>query len=409
MINAVSQPFQAMTKPTGAICNLDCSYCYFLAKEMLYPGSRFRMADETLRTYVRQYIEAQPVPEVTFVWQGGEPTLIGLPFFERVVALQQEFKRPGMRIHNSLQTNATLLDDAWGAFFREHQFLVGVSLDGPRELNDRFRVDKGGVGTFDRVMKGIDVLKRFGVEFNILATVHAGNQNHPLEVYRFFRDELSARFLQFIPIVERLEDGRADRDALVTDRSVDPARFGRFMSSIYDEWVRHDVGTVFVQLFDVTLGKHIDAPGGLCVFEETCGRGLAVEHNGDVYACDHFVEPDHLLGNLEELPLVELANSDQQRAFGEAKRDTLPSKCISCDVRWLCHGGCPKDRFTTTPDGEPGLNYLCDGYFDFFSHTMETMTFMASELRFGRPASNVMHRVDEAPSHSATASSDASS
>ncbi len=379
-----------MAKPTGAICNLDCAYCYFLSKERLYPGSDFRMSEETLDAYVRQMIHAQPVPEVTFAWQGGEPTLLGLEFFERAFALQRRYRRPGMRIHNALQTNATRLDDRWGAFLREHDVLVGISIDGPRELHDAYRVDKGAAGSFDRVMAGLDVLKRHDVPFNVLTTVHRANAAHPLRVYRFLRDEVGARYLQFIPIVERDNDTGFQEGSALTGRSVEGPSFGRFLNTVYEEWVTRDVGEVFVQLFDVTLAKYVGEGGGLCVFDETCGHALALEHTGDVYSCDHFVEPRYLLGNLTELPLADLVGSERQRAFGEAKRSTLPGQCRSCEVRWLCHGGCPKDRVLRTKDGEPGLNALCRGYFAFFRHTAATMEFMASQLRAGRAPANVM-------------------
>jgi len=388
-----------MAKPGGAICNLDCEYCYFLAKEMLYPGSRFAMAHETLESYVKQYIEAQRVPEVTFAWQGGEPTRLGVDFFERAVALQRKYAKPGMRIVNTIQTNATLLDDAWGAFLAEQDFLVGVSIDGPRALHDAYRVDKAGRGTFDHVMRGVDLLKRHGVAFNVLTTVHAANAEHGLEVYTFLRDEVSARFLQFIPIVERDNDTGYQEGNEVTDRSITGAQYGRFMIDVFDAWVRSDVGTVFVQLFDVSLAAWLGQPAGLCVFEPTCGTALALEHNGDVYACDHYVEPAHRLGNLTELPLVDLVNSEAQRAFGRAKQDTLPAYCRACDVRFVCNGGCPKDRILVTPDGEPGLNYLCEGYKAFFTHVDPYMRFMAAELREGRAPANVMHQASSDAEH----------
>ncbi len=397
----VQAGFHVMAKPTGAICNLDCDYCYFLSKEMLYPGSRFRMARETLERYVRQLIEAQPGPEVTFAWQGGEPTLMGLPFFEEVVALQRRHRRPGQRVVNTLQTNATRLDDAWGAFLHGHGFLVGVSIDGPRELHDAYRVDKAGRGSFDAVMRGVEVLTRHHVEFNVLTTVHRANQDQPLAVYRFLRDEVGARFVQFIPIVERDNDSGFQEGTRLTERSVDPAAYGRFMTRIFDEWARRDIGRVYVQLFDVTLAKYLGEPGGLCVFEETCGRAVALEHTGDVYACDHYVQPDHLLGNLEEMTLLEMVDSDVQRAFGDAKRDGLPAMCRDCDVLWLCHGGCPKDRVRHTPQGEQGLNHLCDGYQHFFRHTREAMRYMADELRQQRPPAGLMRVLrdaDAAPS-----------
>lgn len=379
-----------MTKPTGAICNLDCEYCYFLSKEMLYPGSRFRMAYETLESYIKQYIEAQRVPEVTFAWQGGEPTLIGLEFFKTAVELQQKHKRLGMRITNTLQTNGTKLNNDWCEFFREQEFLIGISLDGPKKLHDAYRIDKGGQGSFGRVMQGLSLLKQHGVEFNVLTTVHAANADHPLETYRFLRDEVGTQFMQFIPIVERDNDTDFQEGHQVTKCSVTGKQYGKFLIKIFDEWVRKDVGRVYVQLFDMTLGKYVDAPGGLCVFEETCGLGLALEHTGDIYSCDHFVEPDHLLGNLIELPLIDLVTSEKQQAFGRAKLDTLPQYCRACEVRWLCNGGCPKDRFIKTPDGEEGLNYLCNGLKAFFTNVDPYMRFMANELRQQRPPANIM-------------------
>jgi uncharacterized protein len=382
--------FHLMTKPRGAICNLDCAYCYFLSKELLYPGSRFRMAYDLLESYIQQYIEAQRVPEVTFAWQGGEPTLMGLPFFELAVELQQKYRRPGMRVHNALQTNATQLDDDWCRFFRQHDFLIGVSVDGPRELHDVYRVDKGGKPTFDRVMAGIELLKRHGVEFNTLTTLHAANAERPLEVYRFLRDELGSRFMQFIPIVERDNDTGFQQGEAIRPRSVTGEQYGRFMITVFDEWVRRDVAKVFVQLFDVALAAWIGQRAGLCVFEETCGLALALEHNGDVYACDHYVEPDYRLGNLQEIPLIELVSSERQRAFGQAKRDTLPRYCRECEVRFVCNGGCPKDRVLHTPDGEPGLNWLCAGYRAFFNHIDRPMRLMAAELRAQRAPANVM-------------------
>jgi uncharacterized protein len=378
-----------MTKPRGAICNLDCEYCYFLSKEMLYPGSRFRMAAELLEEYVKQYIEAQRVPEATFAWQGGEPTLMGLDFYKLAVQLQRKHRRPGMRVINALQTNATTLTDEWCEFFREHEFLIGVSLDGPRELHDRYRVDKGGRPTFDRVIAGVSLLRKHRVEFNVLTTLHAANAGHPLEVYRFLRDDVGARFIQFIPIVERDNDTGFQEGLDVTGRSVTARRYGEFLCEVFDEWVRRDVGRVFVQIFDVALAAWVGQRPGLCIFEETCGTALAMEHNGDVYSCDHYVEPRHKLGNITRIPLLQLAASEEQRAFGLAKRDALPSYCLQCEVRFVCNGGCPKDRIIETPDGEPGLNYLCEGYRRFFNHVDRPMRIMASELRRGRPPANV--------------------
>lgn len=382
--------FHVLAKPTGAVCNLDCKYCFFLTKERLYPGSRFRMADDVLETYIRQLIEAHRTPEVTISWQGGEPTLMGLDFFRRVIELEEKHKKPGMTVRNTMQTNGVLLDDKWGAFFREHGFLIGLSVDGPRELHDAYRVDKGGHGTFDRVLRGLRVLQKHQVDVNILTTVHAANADHPLEIYRFFRDEAGADFIQFIPVVERDNDSGFQEGATVTDRSVTAEQWGRFLIAVFDEWVRRDVGRVYVQMFDVALGNWAGAPPTLCVFSPTCGNALALEHNGDLYACDHYVEPNYLLGNIKERPMVDLVGSPSQRRFGRDKLDTLPGYCRRCEVRFACHGGCPKNRFIATPDGEPGLNYLCAGYKAFFTHVDRPMRIMTWLLKKGRAPAEVM-------------------
>ena len=396
--------FHVLAKPSGPICNLDCTYCFFLAKEALYPGDRFRMPDDVLAAYVRQTIEAETAPEVTVAWQGGEPTLMGVEFFRRAVALAEEHKRPGQRLLHTIQTNGTLLTDEWCALLKEHAFLVGLSVDGPPALHDAYRVDKRGDPTFEKVRRGWDLLQAHGVDTNILCTVNAANQDAPLDVYRFFRDDLGARHVQFIPIVERevaLRDedwdtGFREGDA-VTDRSVDPEAWGRFLSTVFDEWVVRDVGTVFVQMFDAALASWLGLPASMCIFGETCGNALALEHNGDLYSCDHFVEPAHLLGNIMETHMVELVASPQQRAFGDAKRDTLPQYCLDCAVRFACNGECPKNRFTRTPDGDPGLNYLCAGYKAFFTHVDGPMRLMADLLRRGRYADEVMGILKGAP------------
>ena len=387
--------FHIMLKPRGAICNLDCTYCYFLSKEMMYPGSRFRMADALLEEYTKQYIAAQQAPSVTFAWQGGEPTLMGLAFFRRAVELQQKYRRPGMQVYNAFQTNGTLLDDDWCRFFREHDYLIGLSVDGPQALHDRYRVDKGGQPTFAKVMAGLALLKKHGVEYNILTTVHAGNVDHPLEVYRFLRDDAGAHYLQFIPIVERANESGYQEGEDVTDRSLTGAQYGEFLCAIFDEWVRRDVGRVFVQIFDVALAAWSGQHPGLCVFEETCGTALAMEHNGDLFSCDHFVEPRYRLGNIQEIPLLEMVASPQQRQFGLDKRDTLPRYCRECEVRFVCNGGCPKDRIIHTPDGEPGLNYLCAGFKRFFAHVDPPMRFMAAELMAQRPPAGIMRVLAE--------------
>lgn len=379
-----------MTKPRGAICNLDCEYCFYLRKEDLYQGSSFRMGDETLESYVRQYIAAQRAPEVNFAWQGGEPTLMGLDFFRKAVAYQRKYARPGMRIENALQTNGTLLDDEWCRFFAENRFLIGISLDGPREAHDLYRKDKGGAPTFDRVLRAVELLKKHKVDFNVLTCVSAANVHQPLEVYRFLRDEIGAQFIQFIPIVERDNGTGFQEGTALTPRSITGKQYGDFLIAIFDEWVRRDVGMVFVQMFDTALGRWLGAPGGLCVFQETCGLALAMEHNGDLYSCDHFVEPRHRLGNLLETPLAEMAGSMQQRKFGLDKKASLPRYCRECPVLFACNGGCPKDRTDLTPDGEAGLNHLCDGFKAFFTHIDQPMRQMAGLLRQRRPAAEIM-------------------
>ena len=390
--------FHLLAKPTGSTCNLACAYCFFLDKERLYPGVRARMSDDVLERYVAQLIEAHRAPEVTIAWQGGEPTLMGLEFFRRAVACAARHARPGMVVHHTIQTNGTRLNGDWAAFFKEHDVLVGLSIDGPRELHDRYRRDKGGRPTFDRVMRGLAELRERDVAWNALTAVHAGNAEHPAEVYRFLRDECGATFIQLIPIVERPNrDGVPFGDA-ATDRSVTARQWGRFLSGVFDEWLRHDVGTVYVQLFDVALANWYGEPSGLCVHSPTCGTALALEFNGDLYSCDHFVEPAHLLGNIRDRHLGELVGSARQRRFGQDKRDTLPAFCRSCDVLFACHGGCPKDRFISAPDGEAGLNYLCAGFREFFAHADEPLREMCALLRAGRAPAEVMGRASGAQS-----------
>ncbi len=392
--------FHVMAKPIGPVCNLNCTYCYYLEKRRLYPEARsFRMTERVLEAYVRQYIEAQDTPDINFAWQGGEPTLMGLDFFQRAVALQRRYCPPGKRVTNALQTNGVLLDDAWCAFLRENDFLVGLSIDGPRELHNRYRVDKRGKPTFDRVMKGLNLLQKHGVEFSTLTVVSRDNARHPREVYRFLKEQ-GSRFLQFIPLVERTGDCKTltsppapDGDgaaAAVTPWSVRPAAYGRFLSAGFDEWVRNDVGRIYVQLFDVQLGLWAGLPSELCVFAETCGKGLALEHNGDLYACDHYVYPAYRLGNILEHPMAALARSPRQVRFGAAKRRSLPRCCRDCEFLFACNGGCSKHRFARTPDGEPGLNYLCGGYKRFFAHIDPYMRAMAGLLRSGQAPAMIM-------------------
>ncbi|MBN2006315.1 MAG: anaerobic sulfatase maturase [Anaerolineae bacterium] len=392
--------FHVMTKPHGPICNLNCGYCYYLPKTALYPGSDFRMSDAVLESFTRQYIEAQQVPEVVFGWQGGEPLLMGQEFFARAIALQEKYRRPGMRILNTIQTNGVLINDDWAEFLHKHNFLVGLSLDGPRAMHDAYRVDKDGHPTWERVMRGLERLQQHHVELNILCTVHRANAPHPLEVYRFLRDVATdggdmVGFIQFIPIVRRDNATGNQEGSAVTSHSVTGEAYGEFLTGVFDEWVRHDVGRVFVQIFDVALAAWMGERPGLCVFEATCGLGLALEHNGDLYACDHFVEPHYQLGNIMETPLVEMAASERQRQFGEAKRETLNPACLECTVRFVCNGGCPKNRILDTKPGEPPLNTLCAGYRAFFEHIRHPMQMMTEELHQHHPPANVMAKLIE--------------
>jgi len=398
--NRTPPRIHVLAKPTGATCNLDCAYCFFLEKERLYPGSKFRMTDELLETYIRQLIEAHRSKEVTVAWQGGEPTLMGVDFYRRAIEYQDKYRKPGMTFENTMQTNGTLLDDEWCEFFKENDYLIGISIDGPRELHDTYRVDKGGRGTFDRVMRGLRLLQKHEVEYNILVAVNRSNADYPREVYRFLRDEVGTSWIQLIPVIERLDEdgGRTllQQGSRVSERSVRPEQFGRFLIAIFDEWVRHDVGQVYVQTFEAAARNWLRLPSsGMCVFEETCGLGMALEHNGDLYSCDHFVEPDYLLGNIMDTHMIEMVGSEKQRAFGQDKRDALPRACRECDVLFACHGECPKNRFLTTRDGEAGLNYLCAGWKAFFHRADEPLQMIAMLMRMGRPASDVMRIVAE--------------
>jgi uncharacterized protein len=405
--------FHLLAKPSGSTCNIDCTYCFFLSKEALYPDQKHRMSEATLEAYIRQLFESHRTPEVTVAWQGGEPTLMGVDFFRRAVELVAKYRRPGQKVEHTFQTNGIALDDEWCAFLKANDILVGLSVDGPRELHDTYRVTRGGKGTFDLVMKGWQCLRKHGVEFNVLCTVNAANQAHGRRVYEFFRDELHACWIQFIPIVERAtaetielaNRGWSERPkekrllytqtgTLVTNRSAGGEQYGRFLIDVFEAWVRRDVGRVYVQLFDVTLeayfGQH-----KLCIHAPTCGYGPALEHNGDLYACDHFVEPRYRLGNIHQTHMLELVASPAQRKFGLDKRDTLTGQCRACDVRPLCNGGCPKDRFALSKDGEPGHNYLCEGLYAFFRHTQPAMRRMADLYTAGRPPAEVMAWVAE--------------
>lgn len=411
MIPNAPANFHLLAKPGGSTCNINCTYCFFLSKEALYPNEKSRMTDETLEEYIRQLIESHRSPEVTIAWQGGEPTLMRLDFFKRSVELANKYKEPGQTLLHTFQTNGILLDSEWCAFFKEKNFLVGLSVDGPREIHDAYRVDRGARGTFDRVMKGWELLRKYEVDLNILCTVHAANEKRGREVYRFFRDELEAQWIQFIPIVERAttktigiaNQGWAEMagrnrmlytqdGTLVTERSVGGRQYGQFMIDVFEEWVRHDVASVFVQLFDVTLeayfGRHL-----LCAHAPTCGKGPVLEHNGDLYACDHFVEPGYKLGNIHETHMLEMVASPAQQKFGSDKRDTLTAQCKRCDVLPLCNGGCPKDRFSLSKDGEPGHNYLCAGLGLFFKRTRPAMALMAELIKRDRAPFEIMAMV----------------
>ena len=397
--NGIPPRIHVLAKPSGATCNLACSYCFFLDKELLYPDSKFRMTEETLEAYIRQLIESHRSNQVTVAWQGGEPTLMGIDFYRKAIQLQEKYRKPGMTFENTMQTNGTLLNDEWCQFFKENDFLIGISIDGPRQLHDAHRVDKGGIGTFDKVMRGLRLLQKHGVEYNVLVTVNRLTADHPKEIYRFLRDEVGTSWIQFIPVIERMNlDGMnlIQEGEQVSPRSVRPKHFGRFLIGVFDEWIKEDVGVVYVQTFEAALRNWMRLPtSGMCVFEKTCGYGLALEHNGDLYACDHFVEPDYLLGNIKDEHMLQMIGSDEQTKFGQEKFDSLPQYCLECPVQFACYGECPKNRFIRTPDGESGLNYLCAGYKAFFQRVDEPMKIMAMLMNSGRPASDVMEILAE--------------
>jgi uncharacterized protein len=395
--------FNVMVKPAGPVCNLNCTYCYYLEKKKLFPAkNNLRLNEELLELFIKQYIEAQEVPIVTFTWQGGEPTLLGLDYFRRVIELQKEYSA-GKTIENAFQTNGTLLDDDWCSFFAENRFLVGISIDGEEHNHDHFRKTNQGGPTFKTVMKGIDLLHKHKVEFNTLSCVNAYNARFASETYRFLK-KCGSGFIQFLPVVERIT-ASADAaslslvpqdypgEASVTEWSVNGRDYGKFLVTVFDEWVRKDVGKYYVQIFDATLANYAGEMPGLCVFSETCGEALAMEHNGDLFSCDHYVYPQYFLGNISTTPLADAVKLQQQFDFGIDKRNKLPAFCLKCDVRYACHGECPKHRFISTPDGRPGLNYLCEGYRMFFRHAEPYMEFMSKELKHKRPPANVMNWV----------------
>ena len=384
------QAFHVMAKPTGSRCNLKCDYCFFLKKKYLYPNSDFRMSDEVMESYIRQTILAHKVPNATIAWQGGEPTLMGLAFYRRAMKIINKFAPSHMKVENTLQTNGVLLNEEWCRFLHDNNFLVGLSIDGPKSIHDVYRKDNAGHSVFDKVLQSVRLMQKHQVEFNILCTVNAVNSQHPLDVYRFFRDELNTPYLQFIPIVERDNETGNQQGTCITERSVNPKHYGKFLIEIFDEWVHNDVGKMFVQFFDGVLASYLRGYSSLCILSPQCGQGVALEHNGDVYSCDHFVEPDFFLGNLLKTPLIKLVSSSQQRLFGEMKWKTLPRYCRECEFLFTCFGECPKNRVLRTPDGEEGLNWLCEGLKAFFSHTKEPMQIMANLLLNHQSASEIM-------------------
>lgn len=359
-----SREFQVFVKPIGPLCNLDCRYCYYLEKKQLYEkNTSFRMSQEILETYIAQHVEAFPGPTINFSWHGGEPTLLGLDYFQKIVSLQRRHQPYGRRITNGIQTNGTLLDENWCRFLKNEGFGVGLSLDGPRNLHDRYRLTRQKEPTHELAIRGYHLLRKYDVPMDILCVVHSHNVRFPKKLYAFFK-QIGARYLTFLPLVQ--QDPAADR--LVHRHSVRPDDWGTFLCTIFDEWVRQDIGKVNIQIFEEAAGTAFGREHALCIFRKTCGDIPALEHNGDVYSCDHFVTPEHRLGNIRETRLVELMESPRQKAFGQLKSDTLPRYCLSCQVLEMCNGGCPKDRFLQTPDNQPGLNYLCAGYKRFFVH-----------------------------------------
>ncbi len=395
--------FNIMLKPVGPLCNLNCTYCYYLEKKNLFPGkTKYKLDEELLEIYIRDYIATQQVPVVSFVWQGGEPSILGVDYYRRAVELQKKYAG-NKRIENSFQTNGTYLTDEFCEFFRDNEFLIGLSIDGPEHLHDFYRKDNQGQPTWKKVMQGVELLQKHKVEFNTLSVVNNKTAQEPLAVYNFLK-QIGSTFLQFIPIVERKAQNIApgeqelifpayQGEAQVTSWSVNPMDYGRFMARIFDEWVRKDVGRYYVQLFDVTLANWVGAMPGLCVFSETCGTAAVMEHNGDVFSCDHYVYDEYFIGNIRETPIAEMMGSVRQAIFGQDKKDKLPAYCRSCPVRFACHGDCPKHRFIKTPQGEPGLSYLCEGYKLFFEHVRPYMDFMAKELKAQRAPANVMEWV----------------
>lgn len=394
-----AKPLYVMLKPAGAHCNLACKYCYYLEKNNLYQNShRHLMTDEMLEQFTREYIEAQTMPQVLFTWHGGEPLMRSIDFYKKALELQKKYAH-GKQIDNVIQTNGTLLTDEWCEFFAKNHWLVGISIDGPQEYHDHYRVTPAGKPSWEKVMQGIQLLKKHHVEWNAMAVVNAYNAEHPLEFYHFFRDN-GCQYLQFTPIVERLtehEDGRTlasladNREIPLADASVTPEQWGNFLCTIFDDWVRHDVGKTFVEIFDCTLANWMGVLPGICAYSKECGHAGVMEHNGDVYSCDHFVFPEYKLGNIREQSLIDMLYGEKQQAFSRLKHTSLPRQCKECDMEFACHGECPKNRFEKDKYGEPGLNYLCQGYYQYYTHVAPYMDFMKRELLAQRPPANIMN------------------
>ena len=396
--NPFAKPLYVMLKPAGAHCNLACKYCYYLEKNKLYPtAQRHLMSDEMLEQFTREYIEAQTMNQVLFTWHGGEPLLRSIDFYRKALSLQQKYAG-GRHIDNVIQTNGTLLTDEWCEFFAQNHWLVGISIDGPQPYHDHYRLTAAGKPSWKKVMQGIKLLKKHGVEWNAMAVVNAYNVNHPLEFYRFFKEN-GCQFLQFTPIVERLtrhEDGRtlaslADKNEIpLSEASVTPEQWGYFLCAIFDEWVRKDVGKIFVEIFDCTLANWMGVSPGICAYSKECGHAGVMEHNGDVYSCDHFVFPEYKLGNIRDHSLIDMLYGEQQQEFSRLKHSSLPRQCKECDMEFACHGECPKNRFMKDKYGDSGLNYLCLGYYHYYQHVAPYMDYMKQELMSQRPPSNIM-------------------
>ncbi|WP_207421072.1 anaerobic sulfatase-maturation protein [Desertivirga brevis] len=393
-------PFNFIAKPAGPTCNLDCAYCYYLEKEKLFPSASTFMSDLTLENFTRQYIQEQPGNEITFVWQGGEPCLAGIDFYKKALDLQKKYAH-GKIVNNSFQTNGILLNDEWCSFFSKNNFLIGISIDGPEDLHDQFRVDKGQKGTFQKVLNAIELLKKHKVEFNTLTVVNNVNVEHPLRMYNFLKD-IGSTYIQFIPLVERIVENEAPEqlklvlpecksESRIASWSVPSLKFGRFLVDIFNEWLKRDVGTYFIQVFDATLANEAGQPAGVCLYGKDCNNALAIEHNGDVFSCDHYVYPDYKIGNVNTENVSSLLQNPDQLDFHKKKSEDLPAQCKNCRVYHYCHGECPKNRISTTRKGDLGLNYLCEGYKHFFGYVQPYMKFMANELKHKRAPANIMY------------------